>query len=185
MLKSYLELFTAWVTQKYFLRSFNVLIEIQCLILPSKFLLQWYTQKDIMLASFRFLSYSVKSFSSPDLCTPPHVLKNGVSAEFEKKKTSEKSTCFFWVALILWAYFWVIKYVQVWRPSDSMWYRFEIEICTGQFFVLLGSSEMWSTGMFSFDVVTWITQVLGHQRSNFNIYGMSYITKKIDQKCFF
>ena len=48
-----------------------------------------------MLASFRFLSYSVKSFSSPDLCTTPHVLKNGVSAEFEKKKLLKKVLAFF------------------------------------------------------------------------------------------
>ena len=53
----------------------NVLIEIWCLILSSYFLLQWYTQKDIMLASFRFVSYRVTSFSSLDFCAPSHEIE--------------------------------------------------------------------------------------------------------------
>ena len=75
LFESYLQLFTTWFPQKYFLQSFNVLIEIQCLILPHKFLLQWYTQKGIILASFRFVSDSVTRLSSPGLCTPPQELK--------------------------------------------------------------------------------------------------------------
>ena len=75
LFESYLQLFTTWFTQKYFLQSFNVLIKIECLILPHKFLLQWYTQKGIMLASFRFVSDSVTRLSSPGLCTPPQELK--------------------------------------------------------------------------------------------------------------
>ena len=75
LFESYLQLFTTWFPQKYFLQRFNVLIEIQCLILPHVFLLQWYTQKDIMQASFRFVSYSVTRLLSPDLCTPPQALK--------------------------------------------------------------------------------------------------------------
>ena len=71
----------------------------------------------------------------------------------------------------------------MWCPSDSMWDRFKIGICTGQFFVLLCSTGMWNTGMLSFDVM-WITQVLGHQRSNFNIYVMSCITKKLIRNAF-
>ena len=71
----------------------------------------------------------------------------------------------------------------MWCPSDSMWDRFKIGICTRQFFVLLCSTGMWNTGMLPFDVM-WITQVLGHQRSNFNIYVMSCITKKLIRNAF-
>ena len=62
-------------------------MEIWPLILSSNFLLQWHTQKGIMLASFRFESYSVTSFSSPDLCTPPQQ----ISAEFKQKNSFLKN----------------------------------------------------------------------------------------------
>ena len=51
--------------------------------------------------------------------------------------------------LILWAHFWVFKSSQVWRPGGLMFGTiFEIVICAGQFFVILGN-----TGMLSFDIV--------------------------------
>ena len=75
LFESYLQLSTTWFTQKYFLQTFNVLIEIQCKILSHKFLLQWYTQKGIMLASFRFVLDTVTRLSSPGLCAPPQGLK--------------------------------------------------------------------------------------------------------------
>ena len=75
LFESYLQLSTTWFTQKYFLQSFNVLIESQCKILSHKFLLQWYTQKGIMLASFRFVLDTVTRLSSPGLCAPTQGLK--------------------------------------------------------------------------------------------------------------
>ena len=54
-------------SKKFFLQKFNILIEIWSLILSSTFLLQWYMQKDIAVASFRcvscFLYHIVKQAS--------------------------------------------------------------------------------------------------------------------------
>ena len=75
LFESYLQLSTTWFTQRYFLQSFNVLIEIQCIILSHKFLLQWYTQKGIMLASFTFVLDTVTRLSSPGFYAPPQELK--------------------------------------------------------------------------------------------------------------
>ena len=86
LFESYLQLFTTWFTQKHFLQSFNILIEIECLILPHKFLLQRYTKKGIMLASFRFVSDSVTRCSHHQVYALLHrIWKDRISAEFEKE----------------------------------------------------------------------------------------------------
>ena len=101
---------------KYFLQSFNILIEIWCFIWPHKF---FYTGvlKKTMLGTFRFVSYGVTRLSSPDLCSPLQERKRGYEQN-SKKSITEKSTYHFLDMLILWAYFWVFKTLQVWRTPN-------------------------------------------------------------------